>query len=711
MIDFKESVKRLDFEDKITGKALFTSDLRPDELYYCKVYRSERQRARILSISYPDLQDEIFIVDYHDIPGKNRVPIVYDDQPFLAEEEVNYIGEPILLIIGRDKNIIQDIADSIKIDYEDIESVNSIEEALADPRKYHFADDVSAIEYSFHKGDPEKYFDSTFKILQDTLETGYQEHAYLETHSFQTDFNDGVIEVRGSMQCPYYVVESIKAALDLSEENIRVIQQPTGGGFGGKEDYPSIPAALCALASLKSGKPVQLVYDRKEDIVASTKRHPSIITIRSSLDDNNRIKAMDIEVKLDAGAYAGLSSVVLQRTIFSATGAYNIENLRVHGAAYATNKVVSSAFRGFGGPQAMFAIEMHMENIALKFGIDPYDFKKAHLLRDGDLSATQGSYPSKIKLHEIAEQIEEMAGYKEKRINRNNDGKYYTGFGFSIFFHGCGFTGAGEAELIKPKVKLNKYKTGEVEIFASSAEIGQGVQTTLRKIVAAELGIPIEMVKNSYPDTKYSPDSGPTVASRTILIVGRLLQDCAKEMKARLNEDEFEIMRSYIYPKELSWDNDRFIGNAYPESSWGANVVELQVDKVTYEAEIKNIWAVYDIGTPIDPRIVQGQIEGGISQGLGFSLMENFKVVKGEPMQKSFTTYIIPSSTDFPRPHIKLIDNPRGTGPFGASGLGEVPLVGVAPAVASALQDAIKKSINRVPVTPEYLKELMRDEN
>lgn len=711
MNSFKESAKRQDFDDKITGKALFTSDLRPDELNYCKVYRSERQRARILSISIPDLQDGISIVDHHDIPGVNRVPIVYDDQPFLSEGEVNYIGEPILLIVGRDKNIVQDTADRIRIEYEDIEPVESIEEAQNYPGKYHFADGVSSIEYSFAKGDPDKYFEPPFRIFEDTLSTGYQEHAYLETHSFQSCYRDGAIEVNGSMQCPYYVVEALKVSLGLSEERIRVIQQPTGGGFGGKEDYPSIPAVLSALAAIKSGKPVQLIYDRKEDIVASTKRHPSIITIRSSLDDNNKIKAMEIKVKLDGGAYAGLSSVVLQRTIFSATGAYNIENLRVHGAAYATNKVVSSAFRGFGGPQAMFAIEMHMENIALKLGIDPYDFKIEHLLKDGDLSATQGRYPSRIKLHEIAEEINEMSGYKEKRSVDKTIGRYSKGIGFSIFFHGCGFTGAGEAELLKPKVRLKKNKFGEVEIFVSSTELGQGVLTTLRKIVSAELGISFEMVKNSYPDTRYCPDSGPTVASRTILIVGKMLQDCAKDMKARWEEEEFEVIRSYEYPMELSWDNDRFIGNAYPESSWGANVVELQVDKITSEVEIEKVWAVYDIGTPIDPIIVQGQIEGGIAQGLGFSLMESFEVTNGEPMQKSLTTYIIPSSRDFPRPHIKLIDNPRGTGPFGASGLGELPIVGIAPAVASALQNAINKSIDRVPVTPEYLKELMRDEN
>jgi CO/xanthine dehydrogenase Mo-binding subunit len=420
---------------------------------------------------------------------------------------------------------------------------------------------------------------------------------------------------------------------------------------------------------------------------------------------------MNINVELDAGAYAGLSSVVLQRTIFSATGAYNIENLDVRGAAYATNKVVSSAFRGFGGPQAIFAIEMHLENIALRLGIDPFEFKRAHLLKDGDLSATQGKYSNKIKLEEISSSVIEMSKYYEKKKNESyQDGKLH-GIGFSVFFHGCGFTGAGEADLIKPKVKLKKYGNGEVEIFVSSAEIGQGVQTTLRKIVAKELDVPLDMVKHNYPDTRYCPDSGPTVASRTILIVGRMLQDCAREMKNRWDENEIEIIHSYKYPEELSWDNDNFIGNAYPEISWGANVIELAIDPVTFQVEIKDIWAVFDIGTPIDDQIVQGQIEGGITQGMGFALMEDFTIINGQPLQKSLTTYIIPSASDFPRPHVALIDNPRKNGPFGASGLGEVPILGTAPAVASALQNALGKYVRKVPVTPEYLRELMKNGN
>ncbi|WP_409229295.1 xanthine dehydrogenase family protein molybdopterin-binding subunit [Gudongella sp. SC589] len=711
MVNIGDSVKRFDFDDKVQGRAVYTADLWVEDRIYAKIFRSTRQRARIVAIHLPKLPEGYEILDYHHIPGTNRVPIVYDDQPFLAEDTVNYYGEPILVVVGKDRDVLRRIMSEIMVDYEDIAPISSIEESILNPQGYKFADGSNKIEYTFTKGNPDIHMEGGEKSFVDSFNTGYQEHAYLETQSITCRVEDGNIIVHGSMQCPYYVVEGMKKAFDLDESRVRVIQQPTGGGFGGKEDYPSIPAVLCALAAIRTGKPVQLVYDRKEDIIASTKRHPSDISIKSYLDESNKITAMDIDIKLDGGAYAGLSSVVLQRTMFSSTGVYNIENLRVKGGAYATNNVVSSAFRGFGGPQSAFAIEMHMENIALALGLDPLEFKKKHFLRDGDLSCTQGKFLNGIKLDEISASINETSGYSLKRRSSEKDKELLKGIGFSIFAHGCGFTGAGESEVLKPKVRLVKYSDGTLEIFVSSSEIGQGTQTTLGKIVAHELGVPLERIVHKYPDSKFCPDSGPTVASRTILIVGGMLQQCAIEMKARWDEEEIEIIRTYKSPKELSWDNEKFIGNAYPEYSWGANVVEVHMDPATYQVEVDKIWTVFDIGTPIDLKIVQGQIEGGLAQGLGYGLMEEFRIRDGVPMQNSLTTYVIPSSKDFPQPEIRLIENPRKYGPFGGSGLGELPTVGVAPAIASAVQNALGKKVSRIPVTPEYIKELIDNGN
>ncbi len=358
-----------------------------------------------------------------------------------------------------------------------------------------------------------------------------------------------MITVRGSMQCPYYIVEGLKQALGWDESRIRVIQMPTGGGFGGKEEYPSIPAVHAALAAVKTGKPVQLILDRKEDILCSTKRHPALIRLKSWLDEKGRILAREIEVAADAGAYAGLSSVVLQRMVYSSAGAYRVENLRVRGRAYATNKVVSGAFRGFGGPQVFFAIEMHMEHIAKRLSSDSLQFRRAHFLHQGDTTSTGGLLRSPVQLEKLTDTVCRLSGYSAKRLKPDAGNGRLRGIGCSVFFHGCGFTGSGERDLLDPVVRLRKMADGTVCIFASSTEIGQGAMTTLSKIVAHALDIPLSRVRNTYPDTLICPDSGPTVASRTVLVVGRLLQDAALQLKRRWEEPECEVEARFHYPE------------------------------------------------------------------------------------------------------------------------------------------------------------------
>ncbi len=697
------SVKRFDFDEKISGSALFSADLHPQGLWYAITLRSKQPRARIRKITIPNLPDDVVIVDHHDIPHRNIVPIVLEDQPFLAENTVNYIGEPILLIVGPDRQILKEVHDKIEVDYEPLNPIFSIEEALQRKSDFIYKDKATFAQYCYNKGQPDHINIDKLRVIEDEYHTGYQEHAYLETHSMMATYLNEVVTVSGSMQCPYYIFDALKAALGWSEDRLRVIQLPTGGGFGGKEEYPSIPGVHAALASIKSHHPVQLVLDRQEDLIASTKRHPSIIKISSVLDDQDKILSQHIDIKEDAGAYAGLSSVVLQRGIFSVGGVYNIPNLKVTGATYATNKVVSGAFRGFGGPQAFFAIEMHMEHIAMELGLDPMTFKRRFYLKQGDRSSTGGLFNSPIKLDEMTDLIDEMSQFTQKRQHHKQGS--LQGIGFSIFFHGCGYTGAGESELLKSLVKLRKNSDNTVDIFVSNTEIGNGVLTTLRKIVASTLKIPLDQVHQSYPDTLTSPNSGPTVASRTTLIVGKLLQECAQAMKARWDEPQFEISKRYVTPDHLFWDDKAFKGNAYPEYSWGANVVEVDIDPLTYQPKVIGNWAVYDIGTPIDERIVKGQIEGGFMQGLGYACMEELIITQGKVLQDSLSTYMIPTSRDFPSLQIKLIDNPSPDGPFGAKGLGELPLVGVGPAYASAIQDAIGHAIHELPVTPEKIME------
>jgi len=707
------AVKRFDFEEKADGSIRYCADIRMDGMRHAKTLRSTRSRARIRAVEIPPLPDGYLVVDAGDIPGRNVVPIVYEDQPFLASGAVNFIGEPILLVIGPQKEKIQQILDAIIVDYEDLEPVFTIEQAEQKTEDFISGDKPYFADYSYSKGDYDTAAAQAVLVVEDEFRCGYQEQAYLETQSMIGEYEDGRVTVSGSMQCPYYIHAALKQALGLPDDRVRVVQLPTGGGFGGKEDFPSIIGGHAGLAAYKAKCPVKIVYDRREDMICSTKRHPAIIRIRSCIDGKGRIAGREIDVKTDAGAYSGLSGVVLQRLLFSVGNVYNIDNLKVHGTAYATNNVPTGAFRGFGAAQALWAMEMHMENIASRLGVDSLELKRAHFYHIGDTSATGGVFNFDIKLDEIADKIDSLSGYKEKRSKYQEDqgrlakNSKFRGIGCSMFYHGCGFTGDGEHGILRPKVRLRKYADGKVQIFVSSTEFGQGSFTALRKIVAGVLDIPTDDVVCKFPDTAVCPDSGPTVASRTVMIVGKLLYDASALMKLRWQEESFDIDLEYGYPSYLRWDNDKFEGNAYPEYSWGANVAEVEVDPATNEVTVLGFWAVYDIGVPIDERLARGQIEGGIVQALGYSHMEVMNARGGRLQQSNLTDYIIPTAVDYPRIVSDLVLNPFPDGPFGARGLGELSFVGAAPAVTLALQQATGCEIRRLPATPEYLTEVM----
>jgi CO/xanthine dehydrogenase Mo-binding subunit len=323
------------------------------------------------------------------------------------------------------------------------------------------------------------------------------------------------------MQCPYYVHEAITHAFKLPNERVQVKQDITGGGFGGKEDFPSNVACLAALCALKlPGKPVALFLERAEDMECSTKRHPSWSRYRAAVKDG-KLTALDIEVKFNAGAYTTLTGVVLLRGVASCVGVYKVDNLKVRGRGIKTNPVPNGAYRGFGAPQTVFAIEMFMTHIAKDLGLDPVEFKKSHLVSQGDLTSTNGCYHYPVPLLPMIEDVTKRSDYLSKReLYRHQDGRYRRGIGFSQWFHGAGFAGTGERDFIKAKVRLHKYPDGQVEVLASNTDIGQGLKTTFSKIVAHELGVPLEKVYMENPDTDRCPNSGPTVASRSIMTVG-----------------------------------------------------------------------------------------------------------------------------------------------------------------------------------------------
>ena len=704
---FSASIPRVDSAEKTSGRARYIADIPFPGLLHARILRSARPHARIVRICLPELPGDYSVVDRRDVPGKNRVKMILDDQPVFAEEVVRYIGEPILLLAGPDREVLDALIRGITVDYEVLPPFFDPVLGAEDPAR-------AFVDFRVVKGNPDRGFAEAEEVLSFTFETGIQEQLYLEPQGVTALSEGGRVTVHASMQCPYYVKNALVQALGLPEDRIRAVQATTGGAFGGKEDYPSVLACQAGVAAYKTGRPVRLVLDRDEDIRVTPKRHPSHITITAGLSSSGGITALDIDTILDAGAYAGLSGVVLQRAVFSSIGVYNFPHVRVRGRAVLTNNVPTGCFRGFGGPQAFFAVEMFMNRLARRFGMRPDAIRRRYMVKQGDATLTGGTYHDPVVLGEMLDLAVAKSGFSRKweeneagRKTRTGDGTRdpapLRGIGLSLFFHGCGFTGSGEKDYIKARVRLEK-RGGRAVIRAANVEMGQGAATTLRKIVAGVLGIPIEKTVYDNPDTDLVPDSGPTVASRTVMIVGGLLERAARRMGERWStEDEFDVEESYIHPDHVVWDQDTLTGDAYQSFSWGVNIVEVEADPVTREVRPVRVWAVHDIGKAVDERIVRGQVEGGIVQGLGFAGIEVMETRDGAFRQGTMTDYCIPTAADAPPMESFLVDNPYRHGPSGAKGVGEVTLVGAAPAFALAVENALGREIERVPVRPEEL--------
>ena len=697
MTKFATSVKKVDNEDKCRGAALFVDDIKMENMLYAKSIRATIACGEIKSIKLPKLPKGYYFIDKDDIKKENVVNIIYSDWPIFCTGHVNYYGEPIGLLVGENRGKLEELAKQIEITYKE-------ETPIFDYSK-------SYIHKEYTKGDYASAKKKAVKVIKESFESGYQEQAYLEPQGMLV-YPDPKIKDKlictGSMQCPFYIKRAVMRSTGLGEDKVRVIQPAVGGAFGGKEHYPSLTGSQLAAAVIKTHRPVKMVFDREEDIKFSTKRHPSRTDLEALIDKDNHIIGLKAKIHLNGGAYRGCSGVVLSRALIALTNAYTIDNLDVVGDAYMTNTVPTAAFRGFGSPQTIFAMEMFVHHIAKDLGVDALELRRKHLVKQGDVTANSGHFHDPIILPEIIEKAISMSGY-DKKIKEYSKPGCNKGIGMSLFLHGCGFTGSGESDLIKAKVKLIKDEKDHVYVYASSVDMGQGNKTTLKRIVSKNLGVPDDQVTFDNPDTDMIPDSGPTAASRTIIIVGFLMEKAAKNLKKIWKKGvRQEIVEPYVGPSYIKWDEDTMQGDAYPSYSWGANVVEVSYDPTTYQISIDGVWSVYDCGRVVDERIAFGQADGGIVQGLGYGYLENEVTDEiGRFRQKNLSDYIIPTAKDMPHLETAFLDNPFVYGADGAKGLGELTLVGGAPAVALAIENAIGKKVNKIPATPEYIMELV----
>ena len=690
------SVSRKDGIGKATGQARYADDLTFPGMLHGRTVRSTIPCGQLIGVRLDFDPTGFTIVDWRDIPGRNVVALIVDDQPCLVERDIRHQAEPVLLLAHENREAL--LAARVSLDQKP-------GQAVLDPETSPTAFKQILIE----KGDPAAGFAESAHIVEGTYRTGHQEHVYIEPQGVIAVPEESGITVYGSIQCPFYVHKALLAVLGDKVERVRVVQTETGGGFGGKEEFPSGIAAHAALLALKARRPVKLVYDRAEDMIATTKRHPAVVRHRTGLDRTGRLVAMEIEVLLDGGAYTTLSPVVLSRGAIHAAGPYRCPNVRIEARAMFTNTPPNGAFRGFGAPQTQFAVEVHLDRIAEALALDPVKLREKNLLRPGDTTATGQRLGDDCSALETLRTAVRRSGYRRKRMAFAGTGR---GIGVACYYHGSGFTGSGELKLAS-RATVELTPTG-VRVLTSSTEIGQGTRTMHAQIVADALAVPYEWVEVATPDTSVVPDSGPTVASRTCMVVGRILERSAREIRSRIGEltpDEYvrrfgplSVTSQYEQPDWIEWDENLYRGDAYATYAWGCDVAEVAIDKDTWEVRPLRVTVVNDIGKAIHPALARGQVEGGTVQGIGYALVEQVVMRDGVMANAQLTNYLIPTTLDTPKLDITLLEHPYSGGPFGAKGLGELPIDGPAPALVNAIRH-LGYDVRSIPVTPELIME------
>ncbi len=730
---------------KVTGAARYADDFTLPGMIFGATVRSPHPKARIESIDTTVVTAAGgFAVTAADLPGPNGVQLIDDSWPILAEATTEHIGEAVALVAADTRMAARRLARAVEVEYKPLEAVTDLDRAADEPPLY---------ELSMGAHQPDDEFEQAFRdadrVIEGTYRTGHQEHIYIECQAMTAWFENGgfddggTLNVAGSMQCPYYVHKSLKHAFGLEDDRVRVRATVVGGGFGGKEDYPSMIAVHAALLARAAGKPVRMVYGRHEDIIATTKRHPAVVRHRTAVASDGTLQAMHIDVTMDGGAYRTLSTVVLSRGLLHAGGAYRCPMVRVDGRVLKTNTATNGAFRGFGAPQTMFAVERHMDRIARELGLDPLEIRRRNVLKPGDRLPTGQVLDDSAAGVECLERVAEKTDFLSrwwKSQEQSPDGGTRAGLGLALFFHGAGFTGNGERRMRAP-VTARLTSEGRIEVLTAMTDMGQGVAAIFPEIAAEAAGVTPDDLTFPEPDTSLVPDSGPTVASRTTMVVGGTLVGVVEDLRSQVldhwcrmadlencelengvvsagtndwtfrhvaravfeEHGDLEVTHRHAPPADSTFDEDTYLGDAYPTYAWGAEVVEVEVDPDTWNTRLKRADVVCEVGKAIHPTLCKGQIEGGTLQALGWGLMEEVKLDQGRYLNDRLATYIIPTFKDSPEIEVELLEKPWPGGPYGAKGIGELPMDGGAPAVLAAIENATGLVIDEIPATPERL--------
>jgi len=744
-----KNVKRIDAVGKVTGKSKYANDLKFDHMIYGKCIRSPHPHAKIKNIDISNVKTipgVVAVLTAKDVPGKNRTGAIIKDQPILVEDKVRMVGDPVVLVGAESEEIAEKAADMVHIEYERLEPVIDIIKAVQDDSpKVHEGDNV-AFHTKIRKGDVEEGFKKADIIIEGVYKTQRVEHAYLEPEAALAKMEpNGDITIWTCTQYTHHDRKEIAEMLGLSINKVRIIQTVTGGGFGGK--YANlIPQALAALLAFCTKRPAKVVYTRDESISTTIKRHPFVIEYKTGATKEGKLLATEVKIIGDTGAYMIVGAGVLRRAAIHATGPYFVPNVKIDAYTVYTNNSPSGAMRGYGVPQVAFACEMQMDKLAKKLNMDPVEIRLKNALDKGGTTATGQVLKQSIGIKRCLRKAEKFIKKikEEKKILPHYKKR---GVGIAASWHGIGSTRRSSQSIAFVKLLAD----GSADVICGSVDIGQGSDTIFAQIAAEELGIPIEKVRVITTDTAVIPDCECTSASRVTYISGRAVEFAAKEVKRilfeRLSEDLGEkpenlcLEDGYVYaknnpekklaigkalkehamqgvstvgyfsPQTVSLDPETGQGIPHGTYAFVANVAEVEVDTQTGKVEVIKLLGINDVGKAINPLSVEGQIEGGLSMGIGYALTEEIKTDDGKIINSTFVDYRIPTATDIQKLLSEIVEETEPTGPYGAKGVGEPATNATAAAILNAIYDATGVRITELPATPEKVFKTLKNSN
>lgn len=712
-----KSLPRVDARGKVTGESPYSGDLAMKGMLHMKMLFAGRPHARVKSVKTAKAEAAPGVAAVYtakDVPV-NEYGLQWQDQPVLCgpgsskpgADVVRFVGDQVAAVVARTEAEAAAAVNLIEVEYENLPVLTDPVEAMKPnaPRIHeHIGDSNICVHYKIRKGNVDEAFEKSDVIVESEYRTPVQEHAYLQPEAGLAYIDEaGRITIACGGQWTHEDQHQVAHALNMPNENIRVVYPAVGGAFGGREDM-SVQIVL-ALAAWKLQRPVRIIWSRQESIIGHGKRHAVVLRAKWGATKDGKITAIENEIIGDGGAYMYTSNKVLGNTTITSTGPYFIPNVKTGVYGVYTNNVPGAAFRGFGAPQALFMAEMQMDKLAEKLGMDPVEFRLKNALRDGETMGVGTPSPSPVTVAQCIEAARDRFGWDEGKKKEERSASYLKrGRGFAAGFKNIGFS-FGYPENCWAKIELHgKGEIDQVVLHHASAEVGQGTHTVMIQMAAEAVGVPFEKVKLISSDSATMGNSGSVSASRMTFMSGNAIRGAAELALKKWEAEERPAIAEFKYLAPRTTQFDKETGHSTPNFAyaWVAQAAEVEVDTETGHVRVVRVVSADDLGKPINPALVEGQIEGAVVQAQGYAILEDYKTKDGLVLTDQLSTYLIPTIWDIPeKVESVILEIPDPTGPWGARGVGELPYLPVAPAIGAAIHDAIGVWIDEFPFTPE----------